>query len=194
MKLDLTTAQGSTFEQTAFWETPPLVYKAITDITLSGPVRVQAPGHGLLNGYRAAVIEVEGTTELNATHTPFLDEEYHAVTVLDADNIEFNDLPAIDFTNYRTGGFLVYNTPKALAGFTARMTIKDKVGGTVLLALTSPSAIAIGTSSVVITVTATQTAALAVGRWVYDLELVSAGGVVTKLLTGLFKVTPEVTT
>lgn len=193
MKLDLTTAQGSTFEQTTFWETPPLVYRAITGISLNGPVRVTAPGHGLLDGYRTAVVEVQGTTELNATHTPFLDEEYYVATVLDADTVEFNALPAIDFTTYRSGGFLVYYTPKSMAGYTARMTIKDKVGGTTLLALTSPSAIAIGTS-IVVTISAAQTAALSVGRWVYDLEMVSPGGFVTKLLTGFFRVTPEVTT
>jgi hypothetical protein len=51
------------------------------------------------------------------------------------------------------------------------------------------------TSAGVITLslTATETAALAAGRYVYDLELVSSGGVVTRLLEGVVTVSPEVT-
>jgi hypothetical protein len=42
-------------------------------------------------------------------------------------------------------------------------------------------------------ITAANTASLTAGQYVYDLELVSGGGVVTRLLEGNFKVTAEVT-
>lgn len=44
-----------------------------------------------------------------------------------------------------------------------------------------------------VTVSATRMAAIAAGRWVYDIELVSAGGEVTRVLEGRFIVSAEVT-
>jgi len=46
---------------------------------------------------------------------------------------------------------------------------------------------------ITLSLTATETAALAAGRYVYDLEMVSSGGVVTRLLEGVVTVSPEVT-
>ena len=47
--------------------------------------------------------------------------------------------------------------------------------------------------TVVINITAAQTTALTAGSYVYDLELTSGGGVVTRILEGKFVITPEVT-
>jgi hypothetical protein len=47
--------------------------------------------------------------------------------------------------------------------------------------------------TIVITLTATQTAALTAGNYVYDLELVSGAGVVTRLVQGNVTVTAEIT-
>jgi hypothetical protein len=44
-----------------------------------------------------------------------------------------------------------------------------------------------------VTVSATKMAAIAAGRWVYDIEFVSAGGEVTRVLEGRFIVSAEVT-
>jgi hypothetical protein len=46
---------------------------------------------------------------------------------------------------------------------------------------------------ITLSLTATETAALAAGRYVYDLEMVSSGGLVTRLLEGVATVSPEVT-
>jgi hypothetical protein len=46
---------------------------------------------------------------------------------------------------------------------------------------------------ITVSLTATETAALAAGRYVYDLEMVSSGGLVTRLLEGVVTVSPEVT-
>ena len=46
---------------------------------------------------------------------------------------------------------------------------------------------------ITLSLTATETAALTAGRYVYDLEMVSSGGQVTRLLEGICTVTPEVT-
>jgi heme oxygenase len=46
---------------------------------------------------------------------------------------------------------------------------------------------------VTLTISAADTANLTAGQYVYDLELVSGGGVVTRLIEGNFKVKAEVT-
>jgi hypothetical protein len=84
-----------------------------------------------------------------------------------------------------------------LTGYTARMQIRERVeSSTALVSLTSSSGITLGgaAGTVVITITATQTDALPnMKKGVYDLELVSAGGIVTRLLQGEVVVSPQVT-
>jgi hypothetical protein len=46
---------------------------------------------------------------------------------------------------------------------------------------------------VTLSLTAAVTAAIVAGVYVYDLELVSSGGIVTRLLQGTFTVSAEVT-
>lgn len=89
-------------------------------------------------------------------------------------------------------------TPVDLTGYSARMQARQTyASATTVLNLTSAGGnIALGgtAGTVVVTISATATAALT-APWagVYDLELVSAGGVVTRLLEGSARVTPEVT-
>jgi hypothetical protein len=84
-----------------------------------------------------------------------------------------------------------------LTGYTARMQIRERVeSSTALVSLTNSSGITLGgaAGTVVITITATQTDALPnMKKGVYDLELVSAGGIVTRLLQGEVVVSPQVT-
>ena len=84
-----------------------------------------------------------------------------------------------------------------LTGYTARMQIRERVeSSTALVSLTHSSGITLGgaAGTVVITITATQTDALPnMKKGVYDLELVSGGGIVTRLLQGEVVVSPQVT-
>lgn len=84
-----------------------------------------------------------------------------------------------------------------LTGYTARMQIRERVeSSTALVSLTNSSGITLGgaAGTVVITVTAALTDALPnMKKGVYDLELVSAGGIVTRLLQGEVVVSPQVT-
>ena len=85
-----------------------------------------------------------------------------------------------------------------LTGYTARMQVRAAYDATTtILSLTSGAGdITLGGSAgtIAITASATVTAALT-APWtgVYDLELVSGGGVVTRLLEGPATVSPEVT-
>ena len=84
-----------------------------------------------------------------------------------------------------------------LTGYTARMQVRATYdSASTILSLTSSSGITLGGSAgtIAITASATTTAALT-APWsgVWDLELVSGGGEVTRLLEGAATVSPEVT-
>lgn len=84
-----------------------------------------------------------------------------------------------------------------LTGFTARMQIRRRVGADEVLveATTENGYIALGgaTGTVEISIPADVTEALNFKRGVYDLELESSGGIVTRLIQGCVYVSREVT-
>lgn len=197
MKVDLSVKQGETFSYVFRWETRPIVYKNISAITATAPVRLTVTGHGLVSGWRAAVVSVGGMTELNAQYSPPDDSDYHQVTVIDANTIEFNDVNALSYSAYTSGGAIQYNTPVSLAGFTARMTVRDRVGGDELLSLTTENdriVISPSTNSISLRLTAVDSEELTFSRGVYDLELVSSTDEVTRLVNGVIRIVKEVTT
>jgi len=84
-----------------------------------------------------------------------------------------------------------------LTGYTARMQLRSSVtASTAALSLTTENgriSITANTGTVTLSISATDTAALTAGRYVYDLELVSSGGQVTRLMEGVVTVSAEVT-
>lgn len=199
LKLDI--QQGKTFQQTIRIETADITYKPITAITNTAPVKITAIGHGLKNGWRAAVVSVKGMTQINAAKTPPDESDYHLVTVVDADNVEFNSINAADYSTYTGGGYLQYNTPLDLTGYTVRMQIRDKIGGTVLASTetgdaplnTIKATVDAAENKILIEIAATDTAAFTWTKGVYDVELVSPTGVVISPLSGEAVVKKEIT-
>lgn len=173
---DMIIERGRTFNNVLRLEIEPIVYKPITAITQTAPVRITVPAHGLKDGWRAAVTNVKGMGEINAEANNLTARDYHEATVIDADTVEFNDVNAAGFKAYVSGGVLQYNTPMILTGFKARQDIKDKVGGTVLLSLTTENGrISIDETACTIrrTISAEDTAAITWKSGVSDLEVVS---------------------
>lgn len=200
---DLTIQQGKTFTLALRWETDPIVRKAITGVSFAGgSPRITAVGHGAPDGWRCTLYGIKGPKQLNAANNPPRNDDYHAATVLDADTVEINDINPYDtqgneWPAYVSGGFLQYNTPMDITGYTARLAVKDKIGGTVLLSLTTENngiVIDNAKKTITLTVEATATDDFTWTRGVYDLELISPAGVVTALITGRVSVTKEVTT
>lgn len=107
-----------------------------------------------------------------------------------------------DFTIYQGATFSRVVTWKDenedavnLTGYTARMQIRQRLTGDTLIALTTENGrVALGGTdgTVTLTIAATDTADLTMGG-VYDLELVSGAGVVTRLLQGNVTLSKEVT-
>ena len=85
-----------------------------------------------------------------------------------------------------------------VTGYSAAMDVKySPTSTTSITTLTSANGkITVGTTDGTFTLnlTAAQTSALAAGNYVYDLEVTSPGGTVTRLLEGGFTVFQEVTT
>lgn len=188
--------QGKTFAPVLRWESGELVYKTITSIMSSAPARITAAAHGLVDGWRCAVTSVKGMVEINAPTVPAKNRDYMVATVIDENTIEFNKVNATGFKDYASHGVVQYNRPVDMAGYTARMSIKDKVGGAELLSLTTENGgIAIDNVAKTITLNmaAAQTAAFSWKKGIYELEMVS-GDVVTTLIYGTVTVTKEVTT
>ena len=196
IKNDLTLLQGRTFNHTIKWEILPVVYKPITAITQAAPCVVTAVGHGVPDGWRVAIVSVKGMTQINASNPP-KDNEYVVAKKLTADTIELNTVNAAEYKAYTSGGYVQYNTPQDLTSYIARMSIKDKVGGTELMSLTTTNSrilIDNTTKTITLEIDADDTAAITFKKGVYDLELESPSGVVTALMYGNVTVTNEVTT
>lgn len=180
--------KGKTFTLVVRWETEPIIRKAISAVSLAtGAPRLTVTSHGAPDGWRGMPYGVEGMKQLNEVG-------YQPMTMIDANTIEFNSVTPVDdngraWSAYTSGGFLMFYTPKSLSGYTARMNIKDKIGGTVWASseiadtpLDIIDAVADdATKTITLTISATDTAALTAKNGVADLELVSSGGVVTKL-------------
>ena len=83
-----------------------------------------------------------------------------------------------------------------LTGYGARMQVRTTVDSTaVALSLTAGTGITLGgtVGTIVLAASSTATAALSANQYVYDLELVSGAGYVTRLVQGNFVVYGEVT-
>ena len=181
--------KGKTFSLVVRWETDAtIIRKAITAVSLAtGAPRLTVTAHGAPNGWRGMVYAAEGMKQLN-------DIGYQSMTVIDANTIELNSVTPVDdngrvWSAYTSGGFLMFYTPQSLSGYTARMDIKDKIGGTVWASsevADTPydiinTVVDDATKTITLTIDAADTALLTAKKGVADLELVSPTGVVTKL-------------
>jgi hypothetical protein len=187
--------KGKTFRRVLRWEVAPIVYKPITAIDQVAPVRITATGHGLPDGWRATVESVKGMTEINAKSNPPSQSDFHSVTVIDPNTVEFNDVNAAEFCAYRSGGYLRYNTPADMAGFTAELVIKAFHGGDTLLELsTSNGGITIDNTAKTITlvIDAADSTDIEFDSGIYELEMISGSGEVTSLLTGNVTIQQEI--
>lgn len=187
--------KGSTFALPVMWSSTQVTRKPITAISLaSGAPRLEASGHGAPNGWACWVTRAKGMTQINAADAKIDERDMHYATKISADIVEFNDISPVDdngkeWPAYTGGGFLEYNTPVDITGYTADLTIKDKIGGTVLAStkvehapLNIITATVDAANHVInLEISATATAALAWKKGVADLEMTSPTGKVTKL-------------
>ena len=195
--LNLSVRRGETFRHALRWETGPEIYKAITAMPSAAPVRFTSVDHGILDGWRVALVGLVGPDDLNAKSDPPKAKDYRTARVIDDDTVEFNSLVAVDLPDYVSGGFLRFNTPVPLTDYTARMQVKTKAGGTELLLLTTENGgIVIDESACRIEIFI-EADALIDAAWksgVYDLEMIAPTSDVRCLVSGTVTLGDEVTT
>ena len=83
-------------------------------------------------------------------------------------------------------------SPWNLTGYTASLVAKHRDDDNAAISLTETAGLALGNGSIVITLTAAQTAAITANRYPYQIE-VTSGGTVTRALEGTIRVVPELT-
>jgi len=188
-KLNLKIYQGSTFRETIRWESALKVYAPITNISKSAPMVVTASNHGVPAGWRVKINGALGMKEANTT-------EYITASEVSATAVTFNSINSLAFSTYTGGGVLEYNQPVDLAGYTARMQIREKVTSeTVLETLTTSNGkILINNTSKTISMilSAASTESYTWKSGVYSLEL-EKEGVVVPFIYGSVVVEREVT-
>lgn len=184
---ELEIQRGCTFRKVVRWETSDFEATAIAAITQAGIVRVTtAAPHGIPDGWRVAVVDVKGMSELNAEKNPPRAADFRVATVVSPSDIEFNKVSSAAFHPYRSGGFLKWFGPHDLAGYTARMDLVD-AAGVVLTSLTNANGqIVIDNAEKVIelVLTAAVTGALTFAAASFALEMISPTGEVTAILSG----------
>lgn len=180
--VDITIVKGKTFEFSYRYAEDELVYKPITAMPSTAPVRLTVTAHGIPDGWPVQVQSVRNPQELNSNYQGC--PVYYFAKVVDADTIELNTLNASDWKPYVSGGYVVFNKPIDLTGYEARMEVRDKVGGQVLLTfdsdplVTPDGTITVDTalSAFIVRLAPTESAALAFRAGVYDLEAITPGG------------------
>jgi len=189
--------QGATFNPTLKYSQPQLVVKAITGITKSGQAVVTVAAHGLTIDWPVWIVGVTGMTQINhrSEDLQVAGKAYYGYYV-SSSSIRLN-VDSSRFSAYTSGGELLYHPPVDLTSFTARMQIRSDIDATdTLVSLTNENGgITLGAAAgtIALLISATATAALDFTSAVYDLEVVSAAGVVTRLLSGAVTLVPEVT-
>lgn len=197
---DLEILQGKTFSQVIRWEADTVSYKPITAITQAAPAAVTSTAHGLVSGWRVAVVSVKGMTQINADDPP-KESDLVEISVQDVNTVQLKGVNSSGYKAYTSGGYLRLNDPVDLSNCTVRMKIKTKAGGTLLAStevgdapLNIITATVNNTSkTITIGISATNTAALTWKKGVYDIEA-DISGTVTLLASGAITVTPEITT
>jgi hypothetical protein len=190
MATNLTIVKGKTFSRVIRWSAAPYLYKPITAITKAAPVVITSAGHGIPDGWQVAVVSVVGMKEINETiptSARSFSSVSHKATVADANSISINDINSSQYTAYTSGGYIQMLSPVDLTSYTARMSIKDRVGGTELIRLsTANGRIVVDNTNKVITLTleAAATAALTWRSGVYDLEMIGPAVASTDIVSG----------
>lgn len=91
-------------------------------------------------------------------------------------------------------GVVVGGTVRNFTGYTGRLQIRTVLSNDVIITLTNGAGITLSSLGVItLTMTAAQTAAIAAGDYVYDMQTTSAGGVIKTWFSGSFTIVTDVT-
>jgi hypothetical protein len=192
-KVDLVIYQGATFKWPFYWYTEVEVSKVITAISCTYPTVITAGTHGLPDSDVPVAIVGVGSW-LNTTSVEPSDRIYGS-------KIDTNTLSVkVDTTGHRytgTAGRVVYNAPKDMTGWTARMQIRAAIDDDTVIEefTTEDGHISVDTDGLIqLDLTDTETDALSFDPAVWDIEVIDPDtSEVTRLAYGSIVLSPQVT-
>lgn len=86
----------------------------------------------------------------------------------------------------------VNGLPLNLTGYTVKSQVRKSYTSTIVHTFTSSVYEAVA-GKIKLELTAVQSEAITPGRWLYDVEITSSGGVKTRVIEGIVTVTPQIT-
>lgn len=193
-KINYKIYQGSTFKETYRWESETKVYVPIQNIAKSAPcVITTSEPHNLPVGWRIKVVGAGGMKEINS-----VGDVYYTVTDTTNTTLDINSVNSLQYSTYTSGGVVEAGAPVPLAGYSARMQIRESVDSTTVIhsATTENGGIELDDTTyktITITIPAATTQGFTFETAVYSVELYTSGGVVVPFLVGNLTLVPEVT-
>lgn len=172
-RLDLRVNKGATFRALLRVMQPSLIYKAITAIAATAPVRLTV-AHELPTDWP---VWVEQAQQLQALNRAPLRTTPHMASVIDASTLEINTINAAGTS--AKGGQLIYQAPLDLTGATAVLQLLEEGAD----AGTLPATVNAG-GWVDVDLTAAETAALGWAARDYVLDITLASGEVLRAFAG----------
>lgn len=198
--LDITIRRGATIAIPIRIESSTLNYTDISSMTRTSPLRVTATAHGIPDGWRVAIQNAGGMTQLNTPQDSVRDADLRRVTKVDANTLSFDGVNSSAWRAYTSGGQLAWYAPFDLSSYdSARMDVRDAVDGALLAAYnTADGTLEIDVENAVVwlNLSVSKTLLLAAGRHVFDIELIKGSGEVDALCSAdsTLTVWPEITT
>lgn len=186
IRYDFTLVQGDTLTEVLRWADSRKTFKAIQSATQAAPCVLGALAHGMPDQWPFYVSGAKGMTQLNNVQDVL--KPWRCIR-LSADSIEVKNLNAANFPAYAGGGYIEYFTPVDLSIYTTwRMKAKSEDGATEYFSLTQADGIAVDNSAKTITMSRSAAVTAAYNFTgdvaVYDIEAVTAAGVVVKPFYG----------
>lgn len=184
---------GVDFARVFSWGQSTRVYKPITAVSQAAPVVLTVPGHGMPDGWWFWVESVKGMLEINR---PRIDENGNECkpyrgTVTGTDTIEINSVNSLEFTPYLSGGTIVYALPYDLDGFTGECVVQaSESDPTILSSSVIQVAIDNTAKTITLSIPVADVNALEFDSGYYKLDVISAGGIRSRVAEGSVRVQP----
>ena len=198
MATKLKVPRGATFRKGWVWYDGADVVKPITSIAKGFHTTITSPAHGLpATNIPVALLDVDELNTLDSSGKPsFETKDRILATVLSPDTFSV-EVDSSEFSDYTSGGYLVYRPPKVLTGFSARMQFRASPSAAdVLLELTTVSGIILGgvEGTIDMVMTDVQTTSFPKNYGVWNIELIAPGplGDVTRFDEGTIELSADV--
>jgi hypothetical protein len=191
-KINYKIYQGSTFQETYRWESETKVYVPIQSIAKAAPcVITTQSSHSIPPGWRVKVVGAGGMKEINN-----VGDSFYIATSVTGTTAVLNQVNSLQYSTYTSGGVIEYNQPIDLAGYSARMQIRETVDSPTIIheATTANGQLTVNNTDkfIQLTLLGNVTQSFGFTTAVYSIELYSGNNVIP-FINGNLTLVQEVT-